>query len=100
MLKGTFTHQFEGKAESPRLGPGSYYTPPTEAPHVSTCVAGSNCLIAYWQPGSLGYIQVRPGEPAGKTFEQEEMVSAEAVCYEPACTPGLSRALLWGQPGQ
>jgi hypothetical protein len=100
VLKGTFTHQFEGKAESPKLETGSYYTLPAEAPHVSTCVAGGDCLIAYWQPGALGYTEVKAGELAGKTFEEEEMVPAEAVRYEPTGTPGLSRALLWGQPGQ
>ena len=97
VLKGRVTHQFEGGEVGPELGPGSYYTLPAESAHISTCLAGGDCLFAYWQPGKLGYTEVKPNTASNK--QPGVKVPAESIAYTPTDVNGLSRASLWGKAG-
>lgn len=95
VLRGRMTHQFEGGPAAPVLGPGSFYTLPADAPHVSTCLAGEDCLIAYWQPGPLGYTEVDPGEKPSRPGLAQP---AAEVAFSGAA--GRSSAPLWGDPSR
>jgi quercetin dioxygenase-like cupin family protein len=96
VLRGRMTHQFEGAPAAPELGPGSFYTLPRGAPHVSTCLAGEDCLIVYWQPGKLGYDEVKPGSQKG--FTAGVARPAEAIELSAQGGSELPHAVLWGEP--
>ena len=94
VIQGQMTHQFEGGPAAPILGPGSFYTLPAESPHISTCREGADCLIAYWQPGKLGYSKVKPSEKAPKPGQA--IPASEVAFVEAEGKPAA--ALLWGSP--
>jgi len=98
VIQGRMTHAFEGQPAPIELGPGAYYTLPAEAPHVSTCLASSDCLIAYWQPGKLGYKGVRAGSRQG--FAAGVARPAAEIQLVAATPTALPSALLWGDPAQ
>ena len=52
VVSGTFIVTPEGGAEK-KLGPGSYFTIPAHAKHVSSCAAGAPCVLFQQGPGKF-----------------------------------------------
>ena len=98
VIQGRMTHAFEGGPAAVELGPGSFYTLPAGAPHVSACLDGSDCLIVYWQPGKLGYEEVKSGSHGGGAPGIAR--PAASIQLAPASPGALPTALLWGEPAK
>ncbi|MFS8066306.1 MAG: cupin domain-containing protein [Byssovorax sp.] len=96
VIEGRMTHAFEGGPAAVELGPGSFYTLPAGAPHVSACLEGSECLIVYWQPGKLGYEEVKTGNHG--SVAPGIARPAASIQLAPAGAGALPTALLWGDP--
>jgi uncharacterized RmlC-like cupin family protein len=56
-IKGTSSHWSVGEdgSAAPKMVPGSYWTVPAKAPHVSSCEKGEDCLILIWQKGKFDF---------------------------------------------
>jgi quercetin dioxygenase-like cupin family protein len=98
VIQGRMTHAFEGGPAPVELGPGSFYTLPANAPHVSACLPGSDCLIVYWQPGKLGYEEVKKGSREG--FALGVAKPAKDIALVTSTAGALPSALLWGDPAK
>lgn len=96
VIQGRMTHAFEGGPAAVELGPGSFYTLPAGAPHTSACLDGSDCLIAYWQPGKLGYEEVKSGSHS--VVAPGIARPAASILLAPSSPGALLTALLWGEP--
>ena len=98
VIEGRMTHAFEGGPAPAELGPGSFYTLPAGAPHVSACLEGSDCLLVYWQPGKLGYEEVKKGSLGG--IAPGIARPSASIVLSPGEAGGLPSALLWGDPAK
>lgn len=98
VIAGRMTHAFEGGPAAVELGPGSFYTLPAGAPHVSACLEGSECLIVYWQPGKLGYQEVKTGSLSGITPGIAR--PSASITLAPGEAGELPATRLWGDPAR
>lgn len=59
-IKGTSSHWSVGEdgSAAPKMVPGSYWTVPAKAPHVSSCEKGEECLILIWQKSKFDFTQL------------------------------------------
>ena len=60
VIRGVVTNGFNGEANPPKMGPGSYWYVPANVVHVTACVSKESCLT-YVQ--SDGKFDLTPAEP-------------------------------------
>ncbi len=97
VITGHMTHQVEGKESAPEIGPGAFYIVPANAPHVSTCLPGTPCLVVFWESGPLTSKEVKP-KASGGDFEAAAAQSLDALQFTTATSTVLAHARLWGEP--
>jgi hypothetical protein len=66
VIKGTVSHWPEGgsKDSAKQLAPGSYFMIPGKMKHISSCAAGSDCLMGVFQKGKMDAIMLDAPKPA------------------------------------
>jgi uncharacterized RmlC-like cupin family protein len=88
-IKGTSSHWSVGEdgSAAPKMVPGSYWTVPAKAPHVSSCEKGEDCLILIWQKSKFDVTQLGDdGKKLPKTATAPVTPATGTAATTPATT--------------
>ncbi len=55
VIKGVMTNPFKGDANSPKMGPGSYWYVPASAVHATACVSDTPCEFYFHSKSSFDF---------------------------------------------
>lgn len=59
VVKGVMTNPFEGEADPPKMGPGSYWYVPAEAAHATACVSAVPCEFYFHAAAAFDFQPVK-----------------------------------------
>jgi hypothetical protein len=66
-ISGTSSHWMRGEdgTKAKKMTPGSYWSIPARTEHVSSCAAGSDCVLYIWQKTKFDALPAKDAAPAG-----------------------------------
>ena len=72
MIEGTSSHWLKGEdgTKAKKLTPGSYWTIPGKAEHVSACDKGKDCLMVVWQKTKFDFAAAKEDKPAAPAMKK------------------------------
>jgi quercetin dioxygenase-like cupin family protein len=66
-ISGTSSHWMRGEdgTKAKKMTPGSYWSIPAKTEHVSSCAAGTDCVLYFWQKTKFDLLPAKDVAPTG-----------------------------------